>query len=171
MQLKGKENTRSARFRVPEIFRIFWFGRQILYITQFSTVSYVLGLVRILYYVALRVKKDERCAFPRSRDISHFLVWQVDTLHCSILHRFLCSRACLNSLLCSLKRKKRREVRVSAFQSYSAFSGLVGRYSTLLNSPPFLMIQGLFKSIIMQFEGPKETRRARSFVPKIFRIF
>jgi hypothetical protein len=60
---------------------------------------------------------------------------------------------------------------VHVFQKYSSFSVLVGRYSRLLNSPPFLMIQGLFKSIITWLEGPNKTTGARSYVPEIFHIF
>ncbi|KIJ95907.1 hypothetical protein K443DRAFT_108115, partial [Laccaria amethystina LaAM-08-1] len=45
MLFEGIKETRGARFHVQKIFHIFLFGRWILYIAQFSTVSFVLGLV------------------------------------------------------------------------------------------------------------------------------
>jgi len=61
---------------------------------------------------------------------------------------------------------KRREVRMSAIWRYFIYSVLVGRCSRSLNSPPLLMIQGLFKSIFMivLFKGPKETRDVSTFL-------
>ena len=53
-------------------------------------------------------------------------------------------------------------------------SVLVGKCCTSLNSPPLLMIQGLFKSIftIVMFKGPKETRDVSTFLTfQIFWIF
>jgi len=47
---------------------------------------------------------------------------------------------------------------VFAFWRYSAYSILVGRYSSSLNSLLFLMIQGLFKSTMVSFKRHKETR-------------
>jgi len=49
---------------------------------------------------------------------------------------------------------------------YFIYSVLVGRCSRSLNSPPLLMIQGLFKSIftIVLFKGPKETRDVSTFL-------
>jgi len=63
-------------------------------------------------------------------------------------------------------RPKRQEVRVSAIWRYFIYSVLVGRCSTSLNSPPLLMIQGLFKSIftILLFKGPKETIDVSTFL-------
>jgi len=43
--------------------------------------------------------------------------------------------------------QKRQEVHVSVIWRYFIYSVLVGRCSRSLNSPPLLMIQGLFKSI------------------------
>ena len=63
-------------------------------------------------------------------------------------------------------RPKRQEVRVSAIWRYFIYSVLVGRCSRSLNSPPLLMIQGLFKSIftILLFKGPKETIDVSTFL-------
>ena len=58
-----------------------------------------------------------------------------------------------------------------AFWRYFVYSVFIGRYSRSLNSPPFLMIKGLFKSNIMLFNGPKETRGARVRDLEIFCIF
>ena len=66
---------------------------------------------------------------------------------------------------------KRREARVSAFWRYFIYSVMEGRYSRSLNSPPFLMIKGLFKSNIMLFNGPKEMRGARVRDLEILCIF
>jgi len=60
---------------------------------------------------------------------------------------------------------------VSAIWRYSIYSVLVGRYSRSLNSPPFPMIYGLFKSDIMLLGGLKETRGARVRNMEIFCIF
>jgi len=51
------------------------------------------------------------------------------------------------------------------------YSFFIGRYSRSLNSSPFLMIKGLFKSNIMLFNGPKETRRVHVRDLEIFYIF
>ena len=45
----------------------------VLYLCEFSTILYDTGVVEIYYYVALRDKRDEKRALPRSRDMSHFL--------------------------------------------------------------------------------------------------
>ena len=55
---------------------------------------------------------------------------------------------------------KRWEVRVSVIWRYFVYSVFITRYSRSLNSPPFLMTKGFFKSNIMLFNGPKETRGA-----------
>ena len=49
---------------------------------------------------------------------------------------------------------------------YFIYSVLVGRCSRSLNSPPLLMIQGLFKSLftIVLVKGPKETRDVSTFL-------
>ena len=45
----------------------------VLYLCEFSTILYDTGLVQIYYYVALRDKRDEKRALPRSVDMLHFL--------------------------------------------------------------------------------------------------
>jgi hypothetical protein len=45
---------------------------------------------------------------------------------------------------------------------------LVGGYSRSLNSPPFFMILGSFKSIIIPFEGPNKDTGARVRILEIF---
>ena len=45
----------------------------VLYLCEFSTILYDTGLVQIYYYVALRDKRDEKHALPRSGDMLHFL--------------------------------------------------------------------------------------------------
>jgi len=62
---------------------------------------------------------------------------------------------------------------MAVFWRYSVYSLFIGRYSRSrsLNSPPFLMIKGLFKSNIMLFNGPKEMRGAHVHDLEIFYIF
>jgi len=60
---------------------------------------------------------------------------------------------------------------MAAFWRYFVYSVFIGRYSRSPNSPPFLMTKGLFKSNIILFNGPKETRGACGCDLEIFYIF
>ena len=60
---------------------------------------------------------------------------------------------------------------MSAIWRYSVYCVVGGRYSRSLNSPPFFMILGSFKSIIMLFQGPNKDTGARVWIPQIFCIF
>ncbi|KIJ90516.1 hypothetical protein K443DRAFT_116477, partial [Laccaria amethystina LaAM-08-1] len=87
------------------------------------------------------------------------------------------------SLLCSFKGQKRQEVCIPVFQRFSAFSGLVGRYSTLLSQkrqevhiPAFQKYSafsvwwaGSLGNSILHWQ--KEMRSVHSRVPEIFCIF
>ena len=70
-----------------------------------------------------------------------------------------------------MKGLKRLEVRASEIWGYSVYCVLVGRCSMSLISPPFPMILDLFKSNIMLFKGPKETRGLKICVLEIFCLF
>ncbi|KIJ90474.1 hypothetical protein K443DRAFT_116554, partial [Laccaria amethystina LaAM-08-1] len=74
-------------------------------------------------------------------------------------------------LICSLKGKKKSEVRVPAFQSYCTFSvwwaGSLGKKKPEVRVPAFQS----YCTFSVWWAGPKETRGARSSVPEIFHIF
>ncbi|KIK00316.1 hypothetical protein K443DRAFT_100590, partial [Laccaria amethystina LaAM-08-1] len=76
-------------------------------------------------------------------------------------------------LLCSVKGQKRREVCVPAFQRYSTFSGLIGKYSSFKGKKRREVCVCMFQrySAFSVLVGPEETKGARSCVPEIFHIF
>ena len=94
---------------------------------------------------------DERLACPHSGDIGLF-----------------------KSNIMLFNGPKEMGVCMSMIWRYFVYSVFIGRYSRSLNSPPFLMIKGLFKSIftIVLFKWPKGTRGVSTFLTfQIFWIF